>query len=144
MKADAKTEAAVMSTLRKLFEGYESRDMDSLLSGFAPDPDLVLIGTGADEKGLGLNEVRSHLERSWAQSEAASIELGWSRVSAAGSVAWVAGDAIIHARVNGQEISFPVRFTAVLEERKGEWLLMQLHDSMPSSEQAEGESFPRK
>ena len=74
--------------------------MDNLLSCFAPDPDLVLIGTGADEKGIGLNEVRSHLKRSWTQSEAASIEPGWTSVSAAGSVAWVAGDAIIHAMVN--------------------------------------------
>lgn len=58
MKADAGTEAAVMSTLRKLFEGYESQDMDSVLSCHAPDPDLVAIGTGVDEKSLGLNEVR--------------------------------------------------------------------------------------
>ena len=144
MKADARTEAAVMSTLRKLFEGYESRDMDSVLSCHAPDPDLVAIGTGVDEKSLGLNEVRVHLERDLAQSEAVSIELGWSRVSAAGSVAWVAGDAIIHAKVSGQEISFPGRFTAVLEQRKGRWFIMQRHFSMPASEQAEGESFPKK
>jgi len=144
MKADARTEAAVMSTLRKLIEGYESRDMDSVLSCHAPDPDLVAIGTGVDEKSLGLNEVRAHLERDLAQSEAISIELGWSRVSAAGSVAWVAGDAIIHARVKGKEISLPVRFTAVLEQRNDRWLLMHFHDSMPSGEQGEGESWPTK
>lgn len=144
MKADAKTEAAVMSTLRKLIEGYESRDMDSVLSCHAPDPDLVSIGTGVDEKSLGLNEVRAHLERDLAQSEAISIELGWSRVSAAGSVAWVAGDAIIHAKVKGQEISFPGRLTAVLEQRKGRWFIMQRHFSIPAGEQAEGESFPKK
>ena len=144
MKADARTKAAVMSTLRKLIEGYESRDMDSVLSCHAPDPDLVAIGTGVDEKSLGLNEVRAHLERDLAQSEAISIELGWSRVSAAGSVAWVAGDAIIHVKVKGQEISFPGRLTAVLEQRKGRWFIMQRHFSMPDREQAEGESFPKK
>ena len=106
MKADAGTEAAVMSTLRKLFEGYESRDMDSVLSCHAPDPDLVCIGTGVDEKSLGLDEVRTHLERDLAQSEAVSIELGWSSVSAAGSVAWVAGDSIIHVKVSGQEVVY--------------------------------------
>ena len=144
MKADPKTEAAVMSIMNRLFEAYMSRDMDSALSCHTPDPDLVAIGTGVDEKSLGLNEVRGHLERDLAQSEAVSIELGWSRVSAAGSVAWVAGDAIIHAKVSGQEISFPGRFTAVLEQRKGRWFIMQRHFSMPASEQAEGESFPKK
>ena len=125
MRANAKTEAAVMSTLNKLIEGYESRDMDSVLSCYAPDPDLVCIGTGVDEKRLGLNEVRAGLERDLAQSEALSVELGWSSVSAAGSVAWVACDAIINAKAGGQEVSFPGRFTAVLEQRKGRWLILR-------------------
>ncbi len=74
MKADAKTEVAVMSTLNRFFEGYVSRDMDSALSFLAPDPDLVYIGTGVDEKRLGLNEVRVQFERDWAQTEAVSSE----------------------------------------------------------------------
>ncbi len=144
MKADAKTEAEVMSTLNKLIEGWENRDMDSTLSCHAPDPDLVCIGTGVDEKSIGLNEVRAHLERDLAQSEAISVELGWSSVSAAGSVAWVAADAVVHAKVRGQKISFPGRFTAVLEKRGGKWLIMQRHASVPDRDQAEGESFPTK
>jgi ketosteroid isomerase-like protein len=144
MKADARTEAAVMSSLNRFIEAIASRDTDRVLSCFAPDPDLVLIGSGVDEKRLGLNELKMHFERDWAQSEAISIELGWNSVSAAGSVAWVAGDAIVHAEVSGQEISLLGRFTAVLEQRKGRWLLMQFHFSMPNSEQAEGESFPTK
>lgn len=144
MKADAKTEAAVMSIMNRLFEAYMSRDMDSVLSCHTPDPDLVAIGTGVDEKSLGLDEVRTYLERDFAQSEAISMEVGWSQVSAAGSVAWVAGDAIIHIRVGGQEISFPGRFTAVLEQREGRWFIMQRHFSVPNPEQAEGQSFPTK
>ncbi len=144
MKADARTEAAVMSIMNRLIEGYKSRDMDSVLSCYASDPDLVCIGTGVDEKRIGLNEVRAGLERDLAQSEALSVELGWSSVSVAGSVAWVAADAIVHAKAGGQEVSFPGRFTAVLEQRNGRWLIMQRHFSVPDREQAEGESFPRK
>ena len=102
------------------------------------------IGTREDEKSLGLDEVRTHLERDLAQSEAISIEPGWTSVSAAGSVAWVAGDGIIHVKASGQEISFPGRFTAVLEQREGRWLIVQRHFSVPNPEQAEGESFPTK
>ena len=144
MKADARTEAAVMSTMERLIEGYERRDMDILLSCYAPDPDLVCIGTGVDEKRIGLNEVRVGLERDLAQSETLSVELGWSSVSAAGSVAWVAADGIVHANAGGQEVSFPGRFTAVLEQRKGRWFIMQRHFSVPAREQAEGESLPLK
>ena len=144
MKADAKTEAEVMSILNKLIEGYESRDMDSVLSCYAPDPDLVCIGTGVDEKRIGLNEVKAQLERDLAQSAAISVEQGWSSVSAAGSVAWVAADATIHVKASGQEISFPGRLTAVLEKRGGKWLIVQRHFSVPDREQAAGESFPTK
>ena len=144
MKADAKTEAAVMSTLNRVIEAYVNRDMDSALACFAPDPDLVYIGTGVDEKRLGPNEVRMQLERDWAQTEAVSIELGWRSVSAAGSVAWVASDIIVRAKASGQEISFLGRFTAVLEQRKGRWFIMQRHFSVPAREQAEGESLPLK
>lgn len=136
MKADAKTEAAVMSIINRLFEAYISRDIDSVLSCHAPDPDVVAIGTGADEKSLGLDELRTLWEGDLAQSEAISYEFGWSRVSAAGSVAWVAGDGIFHGKIRGQEISCPARFTAVLEQREGRWFIMQTHFSIPASEQA--------
>lgn len=144
MKADPKTEAAVMNVMNQMTEAYAKRDLDALLALWAPDPDVVGIGTGGDEKRIGLAERKTQLERDFAQSEAISVELGWSLVSAAGSVAWVAADAIVHTKVSGQEISFPGRFTAVLEQRSGRWLLMQTHFSMPAREQAEGESFPSK
>jgi len=48
------------------------------------------------------------------------------------------------AGIKEQEISFPGRLTAVLEQRKGRWFIMQRHFSVPDREQAEGESFPRK
>src|SRR5260370_15888085 len=57
MKADAQTEAALMATLEQFKQAYEQRDMEHLLALFAPDPDVILIGTGADEKCVGLAEI---------------------------------------------------------------------------------------
>ena len=45
MGVDINTEAEAMSTLGKLIEGYKNRHMNSVLSCYAPDPDLVYIGT---------------------------------------------------------------------------------------------------
>jgi ketosteroid isomerase-like protein len=142
MKADAQTEAAVLATLEEYKQAYEQRDMDRLLALFAPDPDVVLWGTGADEKRMGLAEIRAQAERDWAQSEAFSLEWGWSSVSAAGSVAWVAVDVVGHVRVGGQEVHLPLRVSAVLEHRGARWLWMQAHASLPAPEQAAGDSFP--
>ena len=142
MKAEPKTEAAVMSVMKQLFEAFNKRDLDSFLALFAPDPDVVFIGTGGDEKCIGLAEIKAELERALRQSQQSSIQLGWYSVSAAGTVAWVAADTVIRVKVSVQEISFPVRFTTVLEQRGNKWLVVQSHDSMPAAGQKEGEAWP--
>ena len=50
MKADAKTEAEVMAVVNQVQEAFNKRDLNSIPVLFAPDPDLVFYGTGADEK----------------------------------------------------------------------------------------------
>jgi ketosteroid isomerase-like protein len=142
MKADAQTEAALMAILEQFKQAYEQRNMEHLLALFASDPDVVTIGTGADEKRVGLAEIQMQVERDWAQSEATSLEWGWSSVSAAGSVAWVAADAVGSIKVGGQEMHLPLRITFVLEHRGDRWLFVQMHTSIPALEETEGESFP--
>jgi uncharacterized protein (TIGR02246 family) len=142
MKADPKTEAAVMSVVTQFIEAFNTHDIDSGLKLFVPDPDVVFIGTGGDEKCIGLAEIRAELDRAFKQSEQSLIKICWYSVSLAGSVAWGAVDAVIKAKVSDQEISFPVRLTTVLEQRGVRWLIVQLHASMPAAGQKEGESWP--
>jgi uncharacterized protein (TIGR02246 family) len=143
MKADPKTETAVMSVVNRFADAFGTHDLNNGLALFAPDPDVVFIGTGGDEKCIGLVEIEAELDRAFKQSEQSLIKIGWYSVSSAGSVAWGAADAVIQAKVSGQEIRFPVRLTTVLEQRDGRWLVMQSHASVPAAEQKEGESWPK-
>ena len=142
MKADSKTEAEVMAVLNQLIEAYEKQDLDGALAFYVPDPDVVTIGTGVDEKRVGLTERKAQLERDFAQVEDISIQLGWYSISAAGSVAWVAADIVARGKIGGQETSVPMRTTMVLEQRGDRWLIVQGHSSLPAAEQKEGESWP--
>ena len=142
MKADEKTETAVMAVINRVFEAFSERDLDSIPLLFVSDPDMVFFGTGADEKGIGLGGLKTEWERAFAQSEAASVEIVWHLVSSAGKVAWVALDAIVGAKTGGREINFPVRGTIVLEQRGDKWLIVQSHMSSPAAGQKEGESWP--
>ena len=141
MKADAKTEEAVLASLEQFKQAYAKRDIASLLALVAPDPDVVVIGTGADEKRVGLAEIKAQAERDWSQSASASFELGWYSISAAGSVAWVAADLTGNIKIGEQEIHLPLRMTGVLEQRGEQWLWVQQHLSMPTPDQGEGESW---
>lgn len=87
MKADAKTRAAIVAVMKKFADSYAKRDLNGLLSLFVSDPDVVLIGTGTDEKRVGLTQIKFQAERDWSQSESANISFGKALVSAAGSVA---------------------------------------------------------
>jgi len=140
MHADRQTEVAVDATIKKLTDAYKRRNLEKLMECFAPDADLVLYGTGADEKRIGPEHVRAQVERDWAQTESIEISFAWKSISAAGTVAWVAADGSFKARAAGQDMGFPVRASFVLEKRGGEWLVVHSHFSTPASGQGEGRS----
>ena len=142
MKADAMTEAAVKAVLDQVAEGYVKRDLALLQAAFASDPDVVMYGTGIDEKRVGLAEIQAQAERDWSQAEATAVTYTWTSVSAAGSVAWAATDAAFNLKAGGQAMTLPARITFVLEKRGAQWLIVQAHFSFPAAGQTEGESFP--
>jgi len=48
----------VLRTLDRYAERYGAKDADDVTDLFADDPDVLLIGTGADERWIGKAEVR--------------------------------------------------------------------------------------
>jgi ketosteroid isomerase-like protein len=144
MKADAQTESAVMAVLEQFRQAYTQRDMQLALALFPPDSDVVLIGTGADEKCVGLGDIQRQFERDWTQSESLAVEWGSGfSVSAAGPVAWVVlPEALVRVTAGGQAMELPLRLSVVLEQRGERWLFMHVHFSFPAAGEAAGESFP--
>ena len=142
MKADQQTEAAAMAVLNRFSEAYVRRDVNELLSLFAPDADVVLLGTGTDERRVGQAEIQTQAERDWAQSQGANFHWTWHSVSAAGSIAWLAAEGIFETKVGGHDTKLPIRLTSVLEKRGDKWLFVQSHASVPAGGQGEGQSFP--
>ena len=141
MRATPQTEAGVRAALQELTDAYQERDPDRVMAMLGPDDDLVLIGTGPDECRMGRAEVRLQLERDFCQSEALAAEYQPLMVSEAGSVAWAVGTATARAIVDGFELVFVGRFTAVLERLEGTWRFMHLHFSVPAADQDQGSSF---
>jgi uncharacterized protein (TIGR02246 family) len=132
MKADPKTEDAVMGVVKQWCEACAKRDVKGVMAFLAPEPDVVAIGTGEDEKCVGPNEIKAVLKRAFAQQfEYASVKFGWHSVSAAGSVALVAADVILSMKTRERETSQHIRLTVALEQRGNKWLILQWHHSLP-------------
>ena len=144
MRADPKTESEVMSAVKQCFEAFAMKDLDAMMAFFAPDPDVVVIGTGGDERGVGFAEVKAIFERAFSQFDEASFDFGWHYVSVAGPLALLATDIALRVKASDREVSQQIRLTGVLEKRGDRWLILQSHDSVPDRDQAEGEAFPSK
>lgn len=135
MKADGATEKAIKAVLEKFAESYAKQDLKTVLSLIAPDDDVVIYGTSADEKRIGLKEIKAQFERDWSQIENPALEYKWTSISGAGNAAWVAIDTVFKAKANGQNLSFPSRVTKVLEKRGDKWLIVHAHFSFPDGSQ---------
>ena len=144
MLADKKTQAEVMVALDLFITNYNRKDLDGTLAQLAPDPDLMIIGTGADQIIVGIQAARTLLKQDFDQADSLSVKLGKTAISAAGPVAWIAADSIWQVTVGGREMSFVWRWTIVMEKRQGKWLMQQSHLSAPEPAQASGRSFPAK
>lgn len=142
MEADAKTKAEVLETVRGMWKAYGRLDADGVLACYAPDPDIVVLGSGADEVYVGPKQAKKGLKRDFSQVLGVKVKLSKVRISAAGKVAWLAADCLFTAHVSGCDIDMAGRLTAVLENRKRRWLIMQSHFAMPYGGQQAGQSFP--
>ena len=142
MNADETIQAEVLNVVGQLTETYENRDLDGLMNLLAADDDLFMFGTNIDERRQGREEFRRQVERDWSQMEALAFNFTWHRVSAAGPVAWVASEGVGQGTVEGQEIEFPVRMTAVLQNENDEWRIRLSHFSLPAPAAEEGSSVP--
>ena len=143
MKADKKTHDEVALTLQAFFEAYAKRDLNGVLAFWAPDPDVTMIGSGADEKTVGINQFPKIVIRDWSQSDKATVSLKDLAISVAGSVAWFTTDVVFKIQIGVDKFEMPGRLTGVMEKRSGDWLLVQLHFSVPNVSQAQGQSWPK-
>lgn len=142
MNANPETQREVLAVLEAYSDTLAARDMAGMLALFADDADVVLFGSGADERRVGKEALRVQAERDWSQSEAMALKYQWSSVSAAGSVAWASTELTVSARINGDSVELPARFSVVLQRRGENWLIVQGHFSIPARDQADGHSWP--
>ena len=142
MRLADEEERAVLATLDLHAERYGAKDVEGVTDLFADDPDVLLIGTGADERWLGKGQIRHQFVRNFAEAERTRFEWRSRHVAAAGDAAWVAADAVVHVTVEGEERSIPIRFTVVLERRAGAWVWLHRHASVAAGGQPSGAAYP--
>jgi ketosteroid isomerase-like protein len=140
MPKDIDAQAEIKAALDRYTSAYSNKDVKMLLSII--DPGFFGFGSGPDEKVSSADELKSQLERDFAQSGSLAIDFRPMAMAQDGNVAWCAGDSTVSAIVGGQQIKLEGRMTAVLRRSGRGWLFAHIHFSVPDRGQAAGQSFP--
>lgn len=142
MYSDDETRNAIQKLLDKYALDYHNHNLEGIMEDWATDPDVMIFGTGADEKRIGWHEIKAQFERNFAEAQELMFEWKWTQIQSKGQIAWLSADALVHVTVNSKTSEFSIRFTAIFEQRDGRWYWVQRHSSAPATSQASGIAYP--
>lgn len=108
-----------------------ARDL-SVVEEFAPDADVLLLASEANELAIGRDEIQAFFGRLMSHPVTYSWDWREKKVSSAGDIAWIFAQGDIVLRDTEGEMRMPYRMTAVLERQSGKWLIHQFHGSEPA------------
>ena len=127
-----------ISAIRTVLERYaiarENEDLSIIEEIWAPDEDIILIGTDSDENLVGWEEIRKAIRRQFGSFENTLISITDQeiKINKNGNTAWFSQMLNYNFIFNSEAMSFEgIRFTGVLEKREGQWRLVQGHLSIP-------------
>lgn len=124
------TGPAILNLLERLNQGFARHDVHQVLDLFAPDPEIVFIGSEAGETATGPTQLRTLLEALFARTETYQWRWGEPHGKVTGQVAWLTTEAVL--LVEGPErLQLPYRTTLVLQRRGDAWLITHYHGSEP-------------
>jgi len=122
---------AVLAVLERFRLGWEARDADAVLACFARDPEIVVIGTDANEWWLGYDALVEPFRTM--VGTFTDLDYRWKaqpHVVVDGSIAWA--DAVLETQLTaaaGERLAVTMRTSWVLRRAK-RWEVVQAHFSV--------------
>jgi len=131
--------ANVKSVIGMINTSFETEDMEMLSKCFSHDPNMVAFGTDAAERWVGWTAFAEAQQQFFdAQEESVmTIRDVDIKVHMTGEVAWFSYLLDWKGKAMGEPFDFEgARMTGVMEKQNGNWVVVQLHGSIPVSGQA--------
>lgn len=142
MKADPTTETEIWSLCERMIDAYVARDARAYMTLWAPDEDIIFIGSGPDEIATGRGRIEAINDRLTSEADSMDVISRWHAISREGPVSWVTGESDVRVVVEGDEFHFPFRYTSIFVRRDSTWLVVNTHFSVPDKDIVEGRSWP--
>lgn len=134
-KVDLEAETVkVKSVVDQFAQVWESEDMELFSRIMAHDADMVVYGSDAPEHWVGWEPLKESVEKMLTSLENTKITVREQsiKVHPSGTVAWFSEvwdwDMVLEGKAVRSEGQ---RLTGVLEKRNGNWVFVQIHNSVP-------------
>ena len=126
---------AIANLLEQYISANENEDLSLIEDIWAPDADIILVGTTKDNRFMGWNNVRNAYKKQFDNLDNIFITASeqYVKLNETGNTAWFTEILDYNYINNGKAKSLKgLRFTGVLEKSKdGKWRFVQAHLSIP-------------
>lgn len=125
----------VEMVLERYVIASEKQDLDLIRNIWAPDTNIMVIGTEGTERLIGWSEIQDAFRKQFAAIEQPYLSVHDQVVSinSTGTTAWFS-EILNYSYIRGNKsVNLEgVRFTGVLERRDSTWYIVQSHLSLPA------------
>ncbi len=143
-KCDA--EEQILSLANDFIMYHAQKKTGNMLALFAKDGEIHFWGTGIDEEGTDINDLRSQFERDFNEVSKIKISSNETKVFTTEQSGVVIGNWNICYQLNGshQSESLALRTTIYADNTSGNWEIRHVHWSVAYGTQPSGYSLPSK
>ena len=132
---DVEAEKAVVKALIDDFLiCWKTEDMELFSIIFAQDDDMVVFGTDAAEHFIGWEPMKESMQKQFDSLDTMQVVTRKLsiKIHKSAEVAWISFLMDAKGEAMGEPFEFVgARFTGVTEKRNGNWVIVQVHFSMP-------------
>ena len=125
--------SAIEQVTANIVKGFETRDLELIMSSYADSPDLVVIDLSPPLKYVGVKALRD-LNQHWFDTFTGSVEGSYEdfRVTIVGDVAYGTNvQKWRFTRPDGSVFAFTTRLSDVYRKYDGKWRIIEEHGSIP-------------
>lgn len=133
-----KEKAQVNTVLDQLIQSTETKDMELTSKIYAHDSDMVTFGTDSAERIVGWESLKEVMQEQFSATGDSEFTVKDQvvKVNHSGNAAWFSE--VIDWTLDFEDQTMKMeglRVTGVLEKRNENWVIVQLHYSMPAVKQ---------
>ena len=123
--------AALMEMIQKHDKALNDQDLDTIMSTYAPDGTIVLMGTGPGEAWVGKEEIADAYTHFFMDFDAGTLktECTWKRADDRETGAWLMLMCNFTDYLKNVERKYALNISAVTEQIDGQWYFRTFHFS---------------